>query len=73
MSRPLIVSDCDEVLLYMVSPFRDWLGEQHGVEFRMEGNDFANALRWQESGEVLAPEEIWRMLGGFFDTEITCS
>ena len=70
MSRPLIISDCDEVLLYMVSPFRDWLSETQGVEFRMEGNDFATALRWQESGEILAPEEIWKKLGGFFDTEM---
>lgn len=70
MSRPLIISDCDEVLLYMVAPFRDWLDEEHGVEFRMNGNDFANALRWQESGEVLAPADIWRMLGLFFDTEM---
>ena len=70
MSRPLIISDCDEVLLYMVSPFRDWLSETQGVEFCMEGNDFATALRWQESGEILAPEEIWKKLGGFFDTEM---
>ncbi len=70
MSRPLIISDCDEVLLYMVAPFRDWLAEAQGVEFRMVGNDFSQALRWQDSGEVLAPEEIWRMLGLFFDTEM---
>lgn len=70
MSRPLIISDCDEVLLYMVAPFRDWLAETQGVEFRMVGNDFAHALRWQDSGEVLAPEEIWKKLGGFFDTEM---
>ncbi|MBX7494167.1 HAD family hydrolase [Qipengyuania sp. 1NDW9] len=70
MSRPLIISDCDEVLLYMVAPFKDWLAETQGVEFRMSGNDFSQALRWQDSGEVLAPEQIWKMLGGFFDTEM---
>ncbi|QKG71056.1 HAD family hydrolase [Erythrobacter mangrovi] len=70
MSRPLIISDCDEVLLYMVSPFRDWLAETQGVDFHMVGNDFAHALRWQESGEVLAPEDIWKKLRGFFDTEM---
>ena len=70
MTRPLIISDCDEVLLYMVAPFKDWLAETQGVEFRMNGNDFARALRWQDSGEVLAPDEIWKMLGGFFDTEM---
>ncbi len=70
MNRPLIISDCDEVLLYMVSPFRDWLAETQGVDFNMEGNDFAQALRWQDSGEALEQDEIWRMLGGFFDTEM---
>jgi hypothetical protein len=70
MSRPLVISDCDEVLLYMVAPFRDWLAETQGVEFRMVGNDFAHALRWQDSGKVLEPAEIWKMLRGFFDTEM---
>ena len=70
MSRPLIISDCDEVLLYMVAPFRDWLAETQGVDFRMEGGDFATALRWQNSGEVLGQEDIWRMLGRFFDSEM---
>lgn len=70
MSRPLVVTDCDEVLLYMVAPFRDWLAETQGIEFRMAGNDFSQALRWQDSGEVLAPAEIWDKLGGFFDSEM---
>ena len=70
MTRPLVISDCDEVLLYMVTPFRDWLAETQGVEFRMEGNDFSKALRWQDSGEVLEQDEIWCKLGGFFDTEM---
>lgn len=70
MTRPLIISDCDEVLLHMVVPFRDWLGETQGVSFNMDGADFANALRWQKTGEVLEQNEVWRMLGGFFDTEM---
>ena len=37
MSKPLIITDCDEVLLHMVAPFRDWLGEAHGIDFSMEG------------------------------------
>ena len=70
MSRPLIISDCDEVLLYMVAPFRDWLAESQGVEFRMVGNDFSRSMRWQGSGELVEPAEIWRLLRGFFDTEM---
>jgi len=70
MSRPLIVSDCDEVLLHMVAPFRDWLDEAHGVDFSMQGNDFAQALRYQASGELVEGPEIWRLLNLFFDTEM---
>jgi hypothetical protein len=70
MNRPLIISDCDEVLLYMVAPFKAWLEEGQGVTFNMVGNDFAEAMRWRESGEVVAPEEIWGFLRSFFDSEM---
>ena len=70
MSRPLVISDCDEVLLYMVAPFRDWLAESQGVEFRMVGNDFSQSMRWQESGELVEPADIWGFLRSFFDTEM---
>ena len=70
MSRPLIVSDCDEVLLHMVAPFRDWLGEAHGVDFSMTGNDFSRALTYRSSGELVEGGDIWRLLNLFFDTEM---
>ncbi|GAB4482650.1 MAG: hypothetical protein OHK0018_14180 [Erythrobacter tepidarius] len=70
MTRPLIISDCDEVLLHMVAPFKEWLETTHGVSFHLEGHNFAEALRWQDSGELLAPADIWRMLRHFFDTEM---
>ncbi len=70
LNRPLIISDCDEVLLRMVSHFADWLGEEQGVNFHLEGNSFAQAMRWQESGEPVAERDIWHLLGKFFDTEM---
>jgi len=70
MSRPLVISDCDEVLLHMIVPFRDWLGESQGVTFSMVGNNFSNAMRWTESGEPVGERDVWRLLGGFFDTEM---
>lgn len=70
MSRPLVISDCDEVLLRMVAHFRDWLGEDHGVDFSLTGGNFAEALRWQASGEVLKQRDIWRYLNLFFDNEM---
>ena len=70
MSRPLIISDCDEVILYMVTHFKDWLEESQGVTFNLDGQNFGEALRWQESGVLLEPGDIWKKLGGFFDTEM---
>lgn len=70
MTRPLIISDCDEVLLHMVAPFKTWLEGTQGVSFQLEGHNFAEALRWQETGELLAPPDIWRMLRSFFETEM---
>ena len=70
MSRPLVITDCDEVLLHMVRHFRDWLGEAHGVEFLLEGNPFAQSVRRLGSGEALPEGEIWRLLQLFFDTEM---
>jgi len=70
MNRPLIISDCDEVLLHMVVHFKEWLETSQGVNFHLEGHNFAEALRWQTSGELLQPADIWKMLGRFFDTEM---
>ncbi len=70
MSRPLVITDCDEVLLHMIAPFRDWLGESQGVTFTMNGNDFAHALRYTATGELVQGKEIWRLLDLFFVSEM---
>ncbi|MEO1046289.1 MAG: HAD family hydrolase [Pseudomonadota bacterium] len=70
MSRPLLITDCDEVLLHMVVPFRQWVDEAHGVDFDLSSGDFSTALTDQKTGEILKPERIWALLSGFFDTEM---
>ena len=70
MNRPLIISDCDEVLLHMVAHFRDFLGEQHGIDFALDNGDWGKALTWQASGETVEPTDIWKYLNLFFDTEM---
>ncbi len=70
MSRPLIVSDCDEVLLHMVAPFRDWLAEKEGIVFSMKNADFAHALSYAEDGGPVPMDRIWDLLNRFFDTEM---
>lgn len=70
MSRPLIITDCDEVLLHMVVPFRDWLDEVHDVHFDFSNHSFVDALRRKACGTVLEVGEVWTMLRGFFATEM---
>lgn len=70
MSRPLLITDCDEVLLHMVVPFSEWLDEVHHIHFDLESGDFVNALRHKACGTVVESGQIWTLLRGFFDTEM---
>lgn len=70
MTRPLLITDCDEVLLHMVVPFAQWVDEAHGVLFQMEDATFARALKRKECGTPLEAAEVWPLLDGFFTTEM---
>ncbi len=71
MTRPLVITDCDEVLMHMVVPFAEWVDVEHGVIFRIEDASFANALKRKECGTPLEAAEVWPLLDGFFRTEMT--
>jgi hypothetical protein len=68
--RPLVVCDCDEVLLHMVAPFRDWLAETQNIRFEMRSSNFAEAMRYADTDAPVASADIWRLLRGFFETEM---
>ena len=70
MSRPLLITDCDEVLLHMVRHFGAWLDEAHDIDFRPVGGAFETALTRRESGDVVPSHEVWPLLDGFFRTEM---
>jgi hypothetical protein len=70
MKRPLLISDCDEVLLHMVSHFGSWLDEAHAIDFRPDRGEFMDALRRRDSGETVAQEDVWPLLDAFFATEM---
>lgn len=70
MSRPLLISDCDEVLLHMLVHFAEWIEETHGYRFELEAEKFRDAVRDAATGEVVEPEKIWPLLDGFFDKEM---
>lgn len=70
MNRPLVITDCDEVLMHMVVPFAQWVDAEHGVLFRMEDASFAGALKRKECGTPLEAAEVWPLLDGFFRAEM---
>ena len=69
MSRPLLITDCDEVLLHMVSHFADWVAEAHELSFNLSAPGFRDALRGPD-GEPVGEERVWPLLDGFFQTEM---
>ncbi|HEY0312831.1 MAG TPA: HAD family hydrolase [Allosphingosinicella sp.] len=69
MNRPLLITDCDEVLLHMVAHFADWVAEVHGFSFDLSAPGFRNALL-QKDGEPVPAERIWPLLDDFFTTEM---
>ena len=65
MSRPLLITDCDEVLLHMVAHFADWLDEEHDVHFDVASGQF-DAMIDRRTGEIVPGDRIWPLLDAFF-------
>ena len=36
MTRPLVICDCDEVLLHFVGPFTDYLAAEHDLALQLD-------------------------------------
>jgi len=68
MSRPLLISDCDEVLLHMIAHFAEWLGES-GYDFVLDQPSFMNAVRDRATGQPIAQDRVWPLLDTFFIEE----
>ncbi|WP_294189939.1 HAD family hydrolase [uncultured Sphingomonas sp.] len=69
MTRPLLITDCDEVLVHMVRHFADWLDQEHAVDFSYNSWELAKNMR-RRTGEPLTQEEMWDFLHGFFPDQM---
>jgi hypothetical protein len=67
--RPLLISDCDDVLLHFAPHFAEWVAEAHGYDFSLDVPSFAGALR-DETGAEVTRERAWALLDSFFDREM---
>jgi hypothetical protein len=68
--KPLLICDCDEVLLHMVRHFGVWLGETHDIEFTPNGGDFAANMKRRDGTPAPSRDEMWGMLEQFFPAEM---
>ena len=64
--RPLLITDCDEVLLHMVSHFDAWLDEAHDIDFAFESGDFGGSMTDKASGQLVSIDRVWPLLDEFF-------
>lgn len=68
--KPLLITDCDEVLLHMVRHFGSWLDEAHAIDFRPNGTNFTDSMRRRADDSLVEPEAMWSYLDGFFPNEM---
>ena len=68
--KPLLITDCDEVLLHMVRHFGVWLDEAHAIDFNPDGGHFENSMTRRDGGDAIGREEMWSLLNGFFPNEM---
>ena len=70
MTRPLLISDCDEVLLHMVAHFDAWLIEAHDIDFAFETGSFGGAMTRRADAAPVPEAEVWPLLDQFFREEM---
>lgn len=69
-ARPLVVCDCDEVLMHFTIPFADYLDAEHGLDMKFNSASLVDSIRSRTTGKPVRQEELWPLLDGFFDTHI---
>lgn len=66
MVRPVLILDCDEVILEFAAPFARWLGEAHGIDLRFDSFALLGNMRHKEDGRAVDAAAFPALLDGFF-------
>jgi len=69
MTRPLLITDCDEVLLHMVRHFGTWLDEHKQIDFSIAHGEFEERMK-RRDGEPISRDQMWGLLDEFFPNEM---
>ncbi len=67
--KPLLITDCDEVLLHFVMPFAGYLQSEHALTLRLDSFALTGNIR-RDDGGAIEPWEFKPLLDGFFDTHM---
>jgi len=68
--KPLIITDCDEVLMHFAAPFSDYLSAVHDMELKFESFSLAGSIRKRACGTAIDQLQLEPLIDGFFDTHI---
>jgi FMN phosphatase YigB (HAD superfamily) len=67
--RPLLITDCDEVILHFAAHFAEWVEEAADLHFALDAPGYAGALRSRD-GRIVPQERVWPLLDMFFEGEM---
>lgn len=67
--KPLLICDCDEVLLHFVTPFGDYLQSEHDLMLHLDSFALTGNIRDNE-GVAIDAGRFMPLLHGFFDTHM---
>ena len=69
MTRPLVICDCDEVLLHFIGPFADYLAAEHDLTLHLDTFALSGNIK-RADGTVIDPAKFMPLLNGFFETHM---
>lgn len=64
--RPLLILDCDEVILEFAGPFARWLREDRDIELRFDSFALVGNMRHLSDGRAVEMQDFPALLDGFF-------
>jgi hypothetical protein len=67
--RPLVICDCDEVILDFIAPFSAWADTEKGIESDINVHIFPKNMRYRATGKAV-DAEAWDLLADFFNTQM---
>lgn len=69
MPRPLLICDCDEVLVQFIAPFEAYLGRE-GYALSFDSLEFTGNIRHVETGAYPDRHAVGNMLFSFFEAHL---